>query len=148
MSDSISTRSSANPDSAGRLTSWIGSRLTGRRREIALFLIFGALNTLISYAIYLTLLAFSSYMIAYTVSHVSGIFVSYFLNTRFVFRETLRLSRALQYPIVYFVQYLVGLVLMYVLVELLHVSAYLAPFAVVALTLPVTYSLSRYVIKR
>ena len=116
--------------------------------EFIRFVIFGAVNTVASYSIYLLLLVFVAYPVAYTGSFVCGMFMSYCLNAAFVFREKLRLSRALQYPVVYLVQYLVGLAVLYLLVELFHVSPLIAPFAVVAVTLPITYSLSRYMIKR
>ena len=117
-------------------------------REFIRFIIFGTLNTFLSYSIYVALLFVVSYPVAYTLSFVAGMFISYCLNARFVFHEKLRLSRALQYPVVYLVQYAIGLVMMYLLVEVAHVSKFLAPFFVVMLTVPITYKLSRYVIKR
>ena len=65
-----------------------------------------------------------------------------------MFHEKLLLRRALQYPVVYLDQNVIGLILLYLLVELANVSKLIAPFAVVLLTVPVTYKLSRYVIKR
>ena len=117
-------------------------------REFIRFIIFGTLNTFLSYSIYVALLFVVSYPVGYTLSFVAGMFISYCLNARFVFHEKLRLSRALQYPVVYLVQYAIGLVMMYLLVEVAHVSKFLAPFFVVMLTVPITYKLSRYVIKR
>jgi putative flippase GtrA len=48
--------------------------------------------------IYLLLVLFIAYPVAYTLSYGSGVFISYYLNARFVFREKLRLSKAMQYP--------------------------------------------------
>ncbi len=117
-------------------------------REFLRFVFVGGVNTMLSYSIYVLLLFVVTYPVAYTVSFVAGMFISYCLQARFVFHEKLRLSRALQYPVVYLVQYAIGLVLMYLMVEVAQISKYLAPFFVVLLTLPVTYRLSRYVIKR
>jgi len=80
-------------------------------------------------------------------SYVAGVFISYYLNARFVFREKRRLSKALQFPIVYLAQYLIGLGLLYLLVEVAHVSKFFAPIMIVVITVPCTYFLSRYVIK-
>lgn len=113
-----------------------------------LFLVFGGINTLASYAIYLGGLSLVPYPVAYTISFVAGIFISYCLNSLFVFREKLRISKALQYPMVSIVQYVVGIGLLYLLVEFAHVSKLIAPFAVVLLLLPLTYRLSRYIIRR
>jgi len=110
--------------------------------------IFGATNTVIAYLLYLALLLFLRYPIAYTASYVCGIFVSYYLNATFVFKEPLRLSRALQYPVVYALQYFISMAALYVLVELLRVSEVIAPFAIALGMIPIAYLLSRYVITR
>lgn len=119
-----------------------------RWREVVRFVFFGSVNTAIAYLLYLILLLFLPYPLAYTVAYVCGIFVSYVLNAKFVFRERLRLSRALQYPAVYAVQYVIGIVLLFVLVERLQISKVMAPFALAVGMIPIAYVLSRYVIKR
>ena len=48
-------------------------------RELARFLAAGAVNTALTYAIYLLLLAIAPYLVAYTVAYVSGIAISYLL---------------------------------------------------------------------
>ena len=95
----------------------------------------------------LLLLWVVTYPMAYTISYAAGILLSYYLNARFVFKEKLRLLKALQYPVVYLVQYLLGIVLLYLLVEAAHLSRALAPLVVVAFTVPITYLLSRLIIK-
>ena len=117
------------------------------RRELAAFVFFGAVRTVLSYGIYLLLVLFLAYPTAYTVSYVADIFISYYLNARFVFREKLRLSKALQFPIVYLAQYLIGLGSLYLLIEVAQLSKFFAPIVVVVITVPCTYLLSRYVIK-
>jgi putative flippase GtrA len=116
-------------------------------RELITFVFFGGLNTILTYGIYLLLVSFVAYPTAYTLSYAAGIFISYSLNARFVFREKLRLSKALQYPVVYLVQYLLGLGLLYLLVEVAHMTKFIAPVVIVLITVPCTYLLSRYVIK-
>lgn len=115
--------------------------------ELTLFLVVGGLNSLLTYAFYVLLLFFFKYSIAYTLSYISGIFISYYLNSEFVFREKPRLSKAMQYPVVYLGQYLAGIILLYLIIELAHISSLIAPILVVALTFPLTYSLSRSLIK-
>ena len=90
---------------------------------------------------------FLPYPIAYTIFYIVGVFISYYLNARFVFREKRRLSKALQFPIVYLAQYLIGLGLLYLLIEVAHLSKFLAPIIIVLVTVPCTYVLSRCVIK-
>jgi putative flippase GtrA len=116
--------------------------------EFVRFAFFGGINTGITYVIYLVLLSLLPYGIAYTISYAAGIFVSYWLNATFVFGEKLSVSRALQYPLVYVVQYVLGICVLYLLIEVLGCSRVLAPLLVVIVTLPVTFLLSRYLIKR
>jgi putative flippase GtrA len=123
------------------------ARSWASRHEFGTFLLFGVINTLLTYGLYLLLLLAVSYPAAYSASYVVGIFLSYVLNARFVFREPLRLSKALQYPVVYIVQYFLGLGLLYLMVEVFHLSEVVAPLAVVLMTVPCTFVLSRYVIR-
>jgi putative flippase GtrA len=118
-----------------------------RNHEFTRFIVVGGVNTLLTYFVYAGLLFFWEYPTAYTVSYISGILISYYLNARFVFREKLRLTKALQYPLVYLVQYLLGLGLLYLFVEIARLSKFVAPILIVLLTVPCTYILSRYVIK-
>lgn len=115
--------------------------------EFATFVFFGAVRAILSYGIFLLLVLFLAYPIAYTICYTVGIFISYYLNARFVFREKPRLSKALQFPVVYLAQYLIGLGLLYLLIEVAHVSKFFAPIMIVLVTVPCTYVLSRYVIK-
>ncbi len=116
-------------------------------REFIRFIFFGGVNSLLTYAIYAFFLFFVAYAVAYTLSYVLGIFISYFLNARFVFNEKARLTKALQFPLVYLVQYLLGVALLYILVEIFSFSKLLAPILIVVFTVPITYLLSRFIIK-
>ena len=99
-----------------------------------------------SYAIYLILLRWIPYAFAYGVAYAAGIVWSYFSNTIFVFRHRPSIRRAALFPLVYVAQYLLGTALMFLLVEALHVPEKLAPLGVIALTIPLTYLLSRRII--
>jgi putative flippase GtrA len=106
----------------------------------------GGFNTLATYFMYVGLALFLSYPIAYTVTWVLGVSLSYYLNARFVFRTKLSLAGALHYPLVYVAQYFIGLALLYLLVEVAHVSKFVAPIIIVLVSVPITYVLSRRVI--
>jgi len=107
----------------------------------------GGVNTLLSYGVYVAALQITSYQVAYSISYFLGILISYYLNTVFVFKSSFSLVKAFKYPVVYVVQYLLGVFLLVVLVEWLGVDAYFAPIAVIVLTIPVTYYLSRKIIE-
>jgi putative flippase GtrA len=116
-------------------------------REFNRFLIVGAINTLTGYILYVSLLAITSYTLSYTISYILGIFISYYLNSRFVFRTELKLTKAVQYPLVYLAQYVLGIILLRVFVELLGVSQILSPALIILITVPVTYLLNKLILK-
>lgn len=107
------------------------------------FLISGLLNTGITYLIYLGLLQTFSYKIAYTVSFVLGVLISYGLNATFVFRAGVAVSSLLRFPLIYIAQYILGIVLVSVLVEYIGVADWLAPVFVIMITVPLTFVLAR-----
>ena len=118
------------------------------RRESVLFLVIGGINTLLNYAFYLACLLFFTYTVSFTIWYVTGLVMAYCLNSLLVFKERMRMSSFLRYPIVYVVQYLIGITLLYVIVEILHISPLLAPWIIIIVTIPVTFRLSRYIIRR
>lgn len=121
--------------------------INDKTREIITFIICGGVNTLLTYVIYILLNLVFSYSLSYSVSFAAGIFITYFLNSRFVFKEKLSLRKAISYPVVYLVQYLLGIIGLYMLVEIIGIGEVIAPLLIVALTVPITYLLSRAIIK-
>lgn len=117
------------------------------RLEAFYFLISGALNTIVTYAIYLALLSSLGYVAAYTITYLCGILLAYALNTRYVFRVR-RSSRGIAlFSLVYIFQYLVGLAMLRLAITMLGTSEKIALLASIAVTLPLTFFLSRFVLK-
>jgi putative flippase GtrA len=116
-------------------------------REFYRFIFWGGVNTLAGYLIYASLLLFLPYLISYSIAFLVSVFISYFLNSKFVFSSELKLSKAIQFPLVYVVQYLLGTICLYLLVQILRVNQLLAPAVIVVLTLPLTFALSRRVVR-
>jgi putative flippase GtrA len=116
-------------------------------KEFFRFIFVGAINTVSTYGIYAFLLLFVTYPIAYTISFVCGILISFFLNSRFVFRTEMSLAKLVQYPLVYIAQYAVGALGLLILVEGFNISELVAPFFVIGVTVPLTFMLSRWILK-
>lgn len=116
-------------------------------REFTRFIFWGGVNTLLGYLLYAFLLLFLQYLVAYTITYASGIAISYYLNSRFVFRREVEARKAVQYPLVYLAQYLLGTGALYLLVQVLKVSTLVAPALVILLTIPVTYLMGRRIIR-
>ena len=130
---------------AGPPTRHTAQPVTGTRGAPLRFIVAGGLNTAVTLVLYLTLLAFLSHPVAYTVTFVAGVVLSYLLNRTFVFRSGGGVTTMLLFPMVYLVQYLVGLLVVLVWVDLLGLPAALASIAAVIVTLPITYGLLRWV---
>lgn len=108
------------------------------------FLISGGLNTAITYGIYLILLQFIPYAISYSLSFASGIGLAYMLNRYFIFGAPRAGARILLFPMIYIIQYFTGLVAVFVWVDQLNWHSALAPLASVAVTVPITYLLTKW----
>ena len=115
--------------------------------EVFRFLIGGVLNIVVGYGCYLILLHWLRYGVAYAGAYLVGLAVSYVFNALFVFRQPMRLRSALGYPLVYIAQFLLGLILLKILIEGLHIPEWLAPLAVNVLTIPVTFLASRLIMR-
>ena len=122
--------------------------MSSLRGQFARFLVAGAINTACTYVLYLVLLRPLGYAIAYAVAYVAGILISYALNARFVFRVPMRFADLLRFPLVYVVQYAAGAVILWMLVERVGVPAQWAVAGVIAVTVPMVFVLSRYVLVR
>ena len=120
-------------------------RENGRRIALqgARFLASGAANTLATLAIYWLLLRVTGYQAAYTVSYLAGIAIAYLANSLFVFRTRPKIATALRFPSVYIVQYLLGLAILWAWTGLLGLPATWGVLATTAVTLPVTFFISR-----
>lgn len=115
------------------------------RLQLLKFLLGGAANTAATYAIFVGLSSTLPPSVAYTIAYVAGIGLSYLINTYFVFRVRASLSTAVQFPAIYFVQYILGLVVLGALTTM-GVDSRIAMLAVIALNIPVTFVLTRFVL--
>lgn len=114
--------------------------------EFLRFLIMGGTNTIVTYVIYLLLLQWMRYEIAYTIGYAVGIVLAYALSAAFVFRQPMRKRSALRFPLVYLAQFLISLGLLRLAIEVIHIPQWLALGFAVVLTIPVTFLLSRWVL--
>lgn len=111
------------------------------------FLIGGFLNTLLTYGIYLLLNMYMSYQKSYVIAYISGIIFSYLFNAHVVFNVKKSWKGLMAYPLVYLLQYALGALLLSLMVEKLGIPEKLAPLLIIVLLLPVTYLLSKTILK-
>ena len=124
-------------------------KLTQTHAEILKFIIVGGINTLNYYVVYLLLLKL--FHIEYMISHITGFIVafviSYYLNCYFVYRVKPTWRKFISFPITQIVNISLQTVLLYVFVSWLNLPAEIAPFAGLIITIPITFILSKWILK-
>lgn len=112
----------------------------------ARFVVGGVINTGFGYGLYLLLALALPYPLAYLLAYAAGVVFSYWFNAVVVFRVPLSWAGFLAFPLVYAVQYLISAALLGLLVEWLQVPHKLAPLAVAACMVPLSYVISKLVL--
>ena len=110
------------------------------------FIIFGGLNTAITYLLYLFLSSFLHHQIAYFISYASGILLAYTLNLIFVFNARSSFKKIIRYPFIYLIQYFLGAGLLYVFLIELELPNIIAPLLVAVLLLPISYLMNKIIL--
>ncbi len=113
--------------------------------EFLRFLIAGSLNTIISYIVYLLLLYYLPYLLAYSMAYAIGLLFSFYLNAKFVFKVPVTFKKILFYPSIYLVQYLLGLLILYIAVNFFQISEKLSLLISIFITIPITFILNRII---
>lgn len=115
-------------------------------KPILRFLIGGVINTGVSYSCYLLLKIIFSYQLAYALSYIIGIVFSYWFNTKLVFSVPMSWRGFFAYPLVYVVQYLLSALMLEGIVVRLSIKDSVAPLLVTVLMVPVTFSISKFIL--
>lgn len=116
-------------------------------RPVLRFLASGAVNTLVTWAVYAALLLVLPYRLSYTIAYALGIAIAYLLYRYYVFNRSGGRLGPLWVAAIYLLQYLLGLALVSFWVQVLAAPVVLAPLFAVAVSLPLTYLLNRWVFR-
>lgn len=111
--------------------------------EFARFILVGICNTALTYGLYLGLMRVTGYMLAYSVSYLAGIFISYILNSLFVFEAALSRKTALSFPLLYVFQYIWGCALLWLLVQMFGFDKKIAVIFVIVSNALLTFVLMK-----
>jgi putative flippase GtrA len=115
-------------------------------RQLAGFVIVGAVNTVLTLCLYLGLHLFLPYWLAFTISFAAGVAFALFGNAKWVFAGTVKPASAAQFAAFYVFNYVASLAIVVVLVEGFEISSILAPLVAVALMLPINFTVNRFVL--
>ena len=115
------------------------------------FGIVGFFNTLIFYTIYFILVYFGlHYLIASTSAFFISVFSSFFLNNKYVFKNNDEQKRNIIHSLIktYISYAFSGLVLqnllLFLFIDILHISKYFAPFLCLLITVPLNFILIKF----
>lgn len=115
--------------------------------EFYSFLLVGVINTILTYMIYVISLYVVKYLVAYTLSFMAGILISYYLNATMVFKTKLTIYKFMGYLGNYALQYTLGLCFLYIGVSFLKLNPVLVPLMIVILLIPITFLLNKTVLQ-
>lgn len=119
----------------------------GTRVEFVRYLVVGAVNTVVTYALFVAAMHVMTYLLAYSGAYAAGIAIGYALQSRFVFRVPIQWRTALRFPLAYVVQYVAGAALLWLLVDYLAIARGVAALIVVAATVPLGFALNRLALR-
>lgn len=111
------------------------------------FCIVGVSNTAISLAVYYIFIVINKelYILGNAVGFVVSVLNSYFWNSRFVFKkQDERGKTVVKTFIAYGTNLVLGSVLLYLFVDVLHISEFIAPLINLIITIPLNFVLNKF----
>lgn len=122
--------------------------LTGTAIQFIKFGIVGVLNTLIGLGIYYIFIYIdvSLYIAGNTVGFIAGVLNSYYWNNKYVFSksEEGHLGPLMRTFAAYGGTFLLGTALLFIMVQYLHISEWIAPLINLAVTIPLNFLLNKF----
>lgn len=121
-----------------------------KQNEFVRFIIVGCINTLNHFIIFtlafgvLGIETFISNTMAFLISLVG----SFYMNSYFTYRIKPTFKKFLAFPSVYIINYAINTLFLFLGVKVLHVSAYIALGAALFVSVPATFAISRFILKR
>jgi putative flippase GtrA len=122
------------------------SKLYVLLRQFIKFGVVGVSNNIVSLGVYYVCVAIDPglYMIGYIVGFIAGVLNSYIWNSKYVFRKTANIKILAKTFICYGVTMFLGSIFLFVVVDAMNISTFVAPILVIALTLPFNFLLNKF----
>ena len=121
------------------------TKLIGLFKQFFKFGIVGVINTVSSWLFYYPLVFIHvNYIIATTIAYILSSIIGYCLNNKWVFKKKIHdHNSVIKYYVVYGSSYLINVGAMYLWVDVLHISKYLAPILTLLITVPYNFIFSK-----
>lgn len=104
------------------------------------FGIVGAFNTLSSTIYYWILITIGlNYILSTTIAYFLSSIIGFFLNNKWVFKREYKKQSLFKYYVVYGTSYLLNVLCMYIWIDLLRISEYIAPLLTLFITVPYNF---------
>ncbi|MGL4392209.1 MAG: GtrA family protein [Fusobacteriaceae bacterium] len=108
------------------------------------FGIVGVSNTFIGLAIYYILVKFSvNYQVANFIGFIIAALNSYYWNSKYVFKKKYSHKDIIKFYIVNFITWGTSILLLFIFIEILNISKYIAPLLNLFITVPANYLMSK-----
>lgn len=116
--------------------------------EFFRFIAVGLSNTINYYVVYtLFFLAGLPYIAAHLSGFIAAFVISYFLNCYFVYKVRPTWAKFLKFPLTQVINMGLQTLLLYIFVDIFGWNEILSPLPVLIITVPITYSITRWVLK-
>jgi putative flippase GtrA len=112
------------------------------------YIIAGGINTVVTYFIYLGFLLVMPYPWAYSITYGIGIVLGYILNAKWVFGAGSSLQTAVIYPLSYGINYILGVSMLWFMVEIIHLPKQIAPIIGLVISVPFMYIFTKAIFKK
>ena len=114
------------------------------KKDFILFVCIGGVNTLTSIVMSYLISGWLDPNLSYVIGYLAGFFVSYFLNSRFTFHESLAMGKLVKYAIATIPNFLIqnGVVILFY--NILHWHKLIAYVLAAAIGVPVTFLLQKF----
>lgn len=117
-------------------------------QQFVRFLFMGAVSTALMYVLYLLFCMALNYQLAFLLAYIIAVIAAYYLNAIYVFKKKVSMQAFLRFPLVYVLQYGIGALFLGIFVEKFGVPKTIAPLVIIALTMPISFVLIRYVLTK
>lgn len=122
----------------------LGLKNTFLTKEFFIFLIIGIINTFNGTIFSYIYSSFLNENLAFVLGYISGLFISYLLNSLLTFKETLSLYKLLKFAISYIPNFIIQNIVVIIVFNLMELSKLIAYILAAIIGVPVTFILMKF----
>lgn len=113
-------------------------------KEFILFVIIGVINTFNGVVFSMIYSKFLDANLAFVVGYISGLFISYILNSYVTFKERLELSKFIKFAISYIPNFIIQNIVVLIVFNIMGLNKLIAYILAAIIGVPVTFILMKF----